>query len=94
MTTQIIESDQTKVFRALKNEIRRDMIHELINRDLSPGDFEAFYELSPAAITKHLKILEEAGFILRYREGKRTMCKLNTWRLKALKLDWLGHFLL
>lgn len=89
----MLTTNQDKLFMVLKNDVRRDMIKELLDRDLSPGDFELMYDLSPSAITKHLKILEQAHFVSRYREGRKVMCHLNKRRLVAMKVDWLVQLL-
>lgn len=89
----MLETDQDKLFKVVKSDIRRDMIKELLDRDLCPGDFELIYDLSPSAITKHLKILEQAQFISRYREGRKVMCRINKGRVKGMKVDWLVKLL-
>ncbi len=71
----MLETDQDRLFRVLKNDIR------------------LIYDLSPSAITKHLKILEQAQFISRYREGRKVMCRLNKRRVAAMKVDWLVKLL-
>ena len=89
-----MDSYQDEVFRILKNPIRRNMLLELRDRDLTPGYFAFIYELSPSAITKHLKMLEQIHVITRYRQGKEIFCKINIWGLKAIKVDWLIKLLL
>jgi len=88
------ESDQTRLFRVLKSTIRRQMIDELRDRDLSPGFFALVYDLSPSAVTKHLKIMERTGLITRYQEGRKRMCRLDKRQLQAMKVDWLIKLLL
>lgn len=89
-----MDSYQTEIFRILKNARRRDILLELLERDVTPGYLALLYEISPPAVTKHLKMLEKARLITRYRKGKEVWCKINIWGLKAIKVDWLIKLLL
>lgn len=85
---------QQSLYKALNSSIRRSILLELQEHDQTPSYFAFIYELSPAAITKHLKILEEAKLIFRYRRGREVWCQINNWALKAMKVDWLIKLLL
>lgn len=89
-----METNQSLLFKALKSSVRRQILLELTLNDQPPGYFAFIYELSPAAITKHLKILEQAMLITRYRNGRERMCRLNKWGLAAMKVDWIVDLLL
>ncbi len=89
-----MDSYQTEIFKVLKNTLRRNILLELLEQDLTPGYFALVYERSPAAITRHLKILEEARLITRHRQGTEILCRINIWGLKAIKVDWLIKLLL
>ena len=49
------------------------------------------FPMSQPAITKHLRVLEEAGLISRHRLARRRMCHLEPGRLKQLS-DWVGSY--
>ena len=54
-------------------------------------DVAAPFPMSQPAITKHLRVLEEAGLISRHRLARRRMCHLEPRRLKQLS-DWVGSY--
>jgi DNA-binding transcriptional ArsR family regulator len=49
------------------------------------------YKLSGPAISKHLRVLEEAGLIFRRREGRAHYCRLATAPLNEIDI-WLARF--
>ena len=61
----------SKVFAALADPIRRDMVARLASADASVGDLAAPYDVTVQAVSKHLKVLEEAGLVSRTREAQR-----------------------
>ena len=54
-------------------------------------DVAAPFPMSQPAITKHLRVLEEAGLISRHRLARQRMCHLEPQRLKQLS-DWVGSY--
>jgi DNA-binding transcriptional ArsR family regulator len=84
-----MESDL--VFRAIADGTRRGIIAELAERPLPVHDLAARFAVSRPAISKHLRILGEAGLVSASRSGKE-----NVYRLEQAPLDevlhWLGRF--
>ena len=65
-------SDQlSKVFAALADPTRRDIVARLSVGDATVNAIAAPYEVSLQAVSKHLKVLEEAGLVTRGREAQR-----------------------
>ena len=52
----------SRVFAALADPTRRDMVARLTDGDATVGDLAAPYAVSVQAVSKHLKVLEEAGW--------------------------------
>ena len=73
----------SKVFAALADPTRRDMVARLARQDATVGELAAPYDVSVQAISKHLKVLEETGVVTREIEGR-------THRL-SLEVDALGE---
>lgn len=88
-----IESTQNLIYKVVTSNIRRAMLVELKDRDLYPEDLVLIFDLSPSAITKHLKILEQAGFISRHRQGRHILCRLKPQGIMYMKVDWDTKFL-
>jgi DNA-binding transcriptional ArsR family regulator len=61
----------SRVFAALADPIRRDMVARLTDGDATVGELAAPYDVSVQAVSKHLKVLEEAGLVTRSREAQR-----------------------
>jgi uncharacterized protein YndB with AHSA1/START domain/DNA-binding transcriptional ArsR family regulator len=78
--------DQT--FSALADPIRRAILARLARGDACVGELAEPFNISLPAISRHLRLLEEASLIERERDGKRRRCRLNRQGLAAAK-DWL-----
>lgn len=64
------------VFATLSDPIRRAMIAELAHGPRSVSELGAPFSISGPAITKHLNVLERAGLIVRWKEGRVRYCRL------------------
>jgi DNA-binding transcriptional ArsR family regulator len=103
MVERTIELDS--VFFSLADPTRRDILARVARGELSIGDIAANYDMSFAAISKHLNVLAAAKLIIKRREGKKQMVTLapdalktadeyleqyrQTWEQKFSKLDQL-----
>jgi len=78
-------------FAALADPTRRAILGRLSLGDASVGDLAKPFALTQPAISKHLKVLEQAGLIERGRDAQRRPRRLNPEGLKAA-CDWLEPF--
>jgi DNA-binding transcriptional ArsR family regulator len=69
--------DLDAVFHALSSEPRRAMLDVLTTGERTVGDLAAPFEMSLAGVSKHLKVLEGAGLVVRRTEGRTTICTLR-----------------
>jgi DNA-binding transcriptional ArsR family regulator len=60
-----------RAFAACSHPIRRAILERLADRELSVGEATHDLAVTKPAITKHLKVLEEAGAIVRVVDGRR-----------------------
>jgi DNA-binding transcriptional ArsR family regulator len=74
--------DLDSVFGALSDGTRRDILRRLLNAELSIGEIAKPYDLTFAAISKHLKVLEKAKLIIKRRRGKEQMVQIDPVGLK------------
>jgi DNA-binding transcriptional ArsR family regulator len=58
------------VFGSLSDTTRRDILRRVAKQELSVGEIASSYDISLAAISKHLVVLEKAQLITKRREGK------------------------
>ena len=71
-------SDQlSRVFAALADETRRDIVARLAQDDATVGELAEPYDMSLQAVSKHLKVLEDAGVVTRRREAQRRRVQLE-----------------
>ena len=75
--------------KALSDPIRRDILEMLRPGRLSAGEIANKFNISGAAISKHLSILRDADLIRDAREGKYIFYELNTSVLEEVML-WLS----
>ncbi len=65
------------VFQALADPIRRDILSRITGKDASVSELAKPHKISLPAISKHLKVLERANLIKRYRLGRESIVSLN-----------------
>lgn len=70
------KSDLDAVFDSLADPIRRDILERVAQREYSVGELVACYDVSFAAISKHLMVLEEACLIRKRKDGRKRMISL------------------
>jgi DNA-binding transcriptional ArsR family regulator len=78
-------------FAALADPTRRAIIARLAAGDVSVNDLAKPFAMSQPAISKHLKVLEQAGLISRGRDAQRRPCRLEAKRL-AEATKWLERY--
>jgi DNA-binding transcriptional ArsR family regulator len=67
-----------RVFHALADATRRRILLQVTRADCTVGELSRPFTLSPAAISKHLKVLESAGILCRIKDGKFHRFRLDT----------------
>src|SRR6267143_3292857 len=64
-----------KTFSALSDPIRRSILERLTQGDAYPTELAKPFDVSLPAISKHLRVLESAGLIVREKEGQYLRCR-------------------
>jgi DNA-binding transcriptional ArsR family regulator len=80
------ELDQT--FNALADPTRRAILVRLSRGEATVGELARPFAISLPAISRHLKVLEEAALISNEREGKHRRCRLRPENLASAQ-QWL-----
>jgi DNA-binding transcriptional ArsR family regulator len=90
----MVEYTLDNTFAALADPTRRDILLRLSAVELSVGEIAKFYDLTFAAISKHLKVLERASLIIKRRRGKQQMVSLapQAFADASEYLDWYRQF--
>ena len=81
----------SKVFAALADPTRRDIVARLATEDATVGELAAPYDVSMQAVSKHLKVLEEAGLVTRSRDAQRRPVHLEA-EVFDLMTKWIERY--
>jgi DNA-binding transcriptional ArsR family regulator len=69
--------DTDRVFSALADATRRDIVRRAIEGDEGVAELAGHYPMSFAAVQKHVAILERAGLVTKRRHGRRKVVQTN-----------------
>jgi DNA-binding transcriptional ArsR family regulator len=87
-----MSSDQLSVtLAAIADPTRRAILDRLGSGEASVTELAQPFEMSLPAISKHLKVLEQAGLIVRGREAQWRPCRLEASPLKEVS-DWVERY--
>ena len=95
---QIVPPDFDRMFGALGDATRRDIVRRAIDGEEGIAELASHYPMSFAAVQKHVAILERAGLVTKERLGRRKVVRANLDGLLMARrlLDryeelWLGR---
>lgn len=77
-----------RTLKALADPTRREILNMLKSGRMSAGEIEQRFEMSFAAVSRHLSVLKEAELIHDQREGKYIFYELNATVLEEIML-WI-----
>lgn len=76
------DADLDRLFRALADTTRRDIVARVLSgKPASVSTLAARYDMSFAAVQKHVAVLEEAGLVTKYPQGRERIVRGNPERL-------------
>jgi DNA-binding transcriptional ArsR family regulator len=78
-------------FAALADPTRRSILARLMDGPVTVKELATPFDMSAPAISKHLKVLENAGLISRGREAQWRPCRLEAAPLKEVS-DWMQRY--
>src|SRR5207344_1485143 len=84
-------SSSNRIFRALADETRRDILRLLRDGSLTSGDIATRFHSSWPTVSRHLAVLREAGLVVTERRGQEIRYELNTSVFQDLiqhLIDW------
>jgi DNA-binding transcriptional ArsR family regulator len=74
---QVAPPDFDRVFAALADHTRRDIVRRAISAEEGVFELASHYPMSFAAVQKHVAVLERAGLITKQRIGRRKLVRTN-----------------
>jgi DNA-binding transcriptional ArsR family regulator len=72
-----LESELSRVFRALADATRRDILRRTLVGAVSVSGLAADYDMSFAAVQKHVAVLEEAGLVAKVAAGRERLVRAD-----------------
>jgi DNA-binding transcriptional ArsR family regulator len=81
----------SRVFAALADPTRRDMVARLAVGDATVGELADPYDVSVQAVSKHVKVLADAGLLSQTRDAQRRPCHLEA-EVFDLMTKWIDRY--
>jgi DNA-binding transcriptional ArsR family regulator len=84
MVVELLDDEQTdRVFRALADATRRDIVERTLHGEHSVSDLARSYPMSFAAVQKHVAALETAELVTKRRHGREQLVRGNVETVRA-----------
>jgi DNA-binding transcriptional ArsR family regulator len=87
----VADDQLSRVFAALADPTRRDMVARLAGGDATVGELADPYAVSVQAVSKHVKVLAEAGLVSQRRDAQRRPCHLEA-EVFDLMTKWIDRY--
>jgi len=81
----------SRVFAALADPTRRDMVSRLAVADATVGELAQPYDVSVQAVSRHIKVLADAGLVSQTRDAQRRPCHLEA-EVFDLMTKWIERY--
>ena len=82
---QIAPPDFDRVFGALADGTRRDILRRAVDAEEGVAELASHYPMSFAAVQKHVAVLERAGLVSKHRTGRRKVVRTNLEGLRVAR---------
>jgi DNA-binding transcriptional ArsR family regulator len=79
---ELSDDDVNRIFRALADTTRRDIVRRTLVTEVSVSQLADAYQMSFAAVQKHVAALEEAGLVSKEPRGRERMVRGNPERIR------------
>src|SRR3954447_18414715 len=88
---RVREERLSRVFAALADPIRRDMVARLAAGDATVGALAEPYGVSLQAVSKHIRVLADAGLVTQSKDAQRRPCHLEA-EVFSLMTKWIERY--
>lgn len=75
--TDLPDAEVDRIFRALADATRRDIMRRTLTAQASVSELASAYAMSFAAVQKHVAVLEEAGLVSKFPQGRERIVTAN-----------------
>jgi DNA-binding transcriptional ArsR family regulator len=87
----VADDQLSRVFAALADPTRRDMVARLAGGDATVGELANPYDVSIQAVSKHIKVLADAGLVSQTKDAQRRPCHLEA-EVFELMTKWIERY--
>jgi DNA-binding transcriptional ArsR family regulator len=87
----VADDQLSRVFAALADPTRRDIVARLATGDATVGDLAEPYDVSVQAVSKHIRVLSDAGLVSQRRDAQRRPCHLEA-EVFDLMTKWIERY--
>jgi DNA-binding transcriptional ArsR family regulator len=87
----VADDQLSRVFAALADPTRRDMVARLAVSDATVGELAYPYDVSVQAVSKHIKVLTDAGLVSQSKDAQRRPCHLEA-KVFDLMTKWIERY--
>ena len=91
MVSESTEGRADALFHALSDRTRRDILRRVLAGEHSVTTLAAKYDMSFAAVQKHVAVLEKAGLLTKRRSGREQLVRSVASMLDELESVWRGR---
>jgi len=86
VVSELSDQDVNRIFRALADSTRRDILRRTLVTDVSVSQLADSYEMSFAAVQKHVAVLEGARLVTKEPRGRERMVRGNLDRIRQAQI--------
>jgi len=87
----VADDQLSRIFSALADPTRRDMVARLAAGDATVGELAEPYGVSLQAVSKHVKVLADAGLVTQSKDAQRRPCHLEA-EIFSLMTKWIERY--
>ena len=87
----MVDDQLSRVFAALADPTRRDMVARLAVGDATVGELADPYDVSIQAVSKHIRVLTDAGLVSQTKDAQRRPCHLEA-EVFDLMTSWIERY--
>jgi len=87
----VADDQLSRVFAALADPTRRDMVARLAVGDATVGELADPYDVTVQAVSKHIRVLTDAGLVSQSRDAQRRPCHLEA-EVFDLMTRWIERY--
>ena len=85
------DDELSRAFAALADPTRRDIVARLAAGDATVGELAGRYDVSMQAVSKHIRVLTDAGLVSRSKDAQRRPCHLEA-EIFGLLTKWIERY--